>query len=134
MLNTPGPFLSWAYFRDHWLPGYIMALPMLLACLWVARRGESRFLRVVAIWLAGLLAYLFFVLGPKFLDRNSGGLGKFSLFRPSSLILLLWLLLALAVAAMMLGSRIWILRAPPPDWPSLSVYPRRPAGGRDGRA
>ena len=38
-------------------------------------------------------------------------LGKFSLFRPSSLILLLWLLLALAVAAMMLGSRIWILRA-----------------------
>ena len=105
-----GPFLSWAYFRDHWLPGHIMALPMLLACLWVARRGESRFLRVVAIWLAGLLAYLFFVLGPKFLDRNSGGLGKFSLFRPSSLILLLWLLLALAVAAMMLGSRIWILR------------------------
>ena len=105
------PFLSWAYFRDHWLPGYVMALPMLLACLWVARRGESRFLRVVAIWLAGLLAYLFFVLGPKFLDRNSGVLGKFYLFRPSSLILLLWLLLALAVAAMMLGSRIWILRA-----------------------
>ena len=105
------PFLSWPYFRDHWLPGYIMALPMLLACLWVARRGESRFLRVVAIWLAGLLAYLFFVLGPKFLDRNSGVLGKFYLFRPSSLILLLWLLLALAVAAMMLGSRIWILRA-----------------------
>lgn len=71
-----GPFLSWAYFRDHWLSGHIMALPMLLACLSVARRGESRFLRVVAIWLAGLLAYLFFVLGPKFLDRNSGGLGK----------------------------------------------------------
>jgi hypothetical protein len=105
------PFLSWAYFRDHWLPGYVMALPMLLACLSVARRGESRFLRVVALWLAGLLAYLFFVLGPKFVDRNSGVLGKFYLFRPSSLILLLWLLLALAVAAMMLGSRIWILRA-----------------------
>jgi hypothetical protein len=37
-------------------------------------------------------------------------LGKLYLFRPSSLILLLWLLLALAVAAMMLGSRTWILR------------------------
>jgi hypothetical protein len=105
------PFLSWAYFRDRWLPGYAMALPMLLACLWVARRGESRFLRAMALWVAGLLAYLFFVLGPKFLDRNSDVLGKFYLFRPSSLILLLWLLLALAVAATMLGSRTWILRA-----------------------
>jgi hypothetical protein len=105
------PFLSWAYFRDHWLPGYIMAVPMLLACLWVVRRGESRFLRAMALWLVGLLAYLFFVLGPKFLDRNSGVLGKFYLFRPSSLILLLWLLLTLAVAAAMLGSRTRILRA-----------------------
>ncbi len=104
------PFLSWAYFRDHWLPGYAMALPMLLACLSVARRGESRLPRAMAVWLAGLLAYLFFVLGPKFLDRNSGVLGKLYLFRPSSLILLLWLVLALAVAATMLGSRTWILR------------------------
>jgi hypothetical protein len=104
------PFLSWAYFRDQWLPGYLMAVPMLLVCLWVARRGERRQLRVVALWLAGLLTYLFFILGPKFLDRNSGVLGKFYLFRPSSLILLLWLLLALAVATVKLGSRAWILR------------------------
>jgi hypothetical protein len=105
------PFLSWGYFHDHWLPGYVMALPMLLTCLLVARRGDNRFLRVVALWLAGLLAYLFFVLGSKFVDRNSGVLGRFYLFRPSSLILLLWLLLGLAVAAAMLGSRAWILRA-----------------------
>jgi hypothetical protein len=105
------PFLSWAYFRDHWLPGYVMAVPMLLACLWVNRRVETRQVRVFALWLAGLLTYLFAVLGPKFLDRDSGVLGKFYLFRPSSLILLMWLLLALAVAATALRRRAWILRA-----------------------
>ena len=105
------PFLSWGYFRDNWLPGYVMAFPMLLACLWVAKRGETRLLRMMALWLAGLLAYLFLILGPKFIDRNSGVLGKFYLFRPSSLVLLLWLLLVLAVGAAMLGGRTWILRA-----------------------
>lgn len=104
------PFLSWAYFRDRWLPGYVMAAPMLAACLWVAWRGETRRVRIVAVWLSGLLAYLFLVLGPKYLDRHSGALGKLYLFRPSSLILLLWLLLALAVPAMMIGSRAWTLR------------------------
>ena len=106
------PFLSWAYFRDHWLPGYVMATPMLLACLWVAWWGETRQLRVTAMWLAGLLAYLFLVLGPNFFDRNDGVLGKFYLFRPSSLILLLCLMLAMAVAAGMLRRRAWLLRGP----------------------
>jgi hypothetical protein len=105
------PFLSWAYFRTEWLPGYVMAVPMLLACGWIARRGVTRRPRVMAMWLAGLLAYLFLVLGPKFIDRHSGVLGKFYLFRPSSLILLLWLMLALAVAVEILGRRAWMLRA-----------------------
>jgi uncharacterized protein DUF6798 len=64
----------------------------------------------MAVWLAGLLAYLFFVLVPKFLDRDGGALGKFYLFRPSSLILLLFLMLAMAVAVGMLGRRAWLLR------------------------
>jgi hypothetical protein len=105
------PFLSWIYFRDQWLPGYVMATLMLLACLWAARRGATRQLRVMAVWLAGLLAYLFLVLLPKFLDRDSGALGKFYLFRPSSLMLLLFLMLAMAVAAAMLGRRAKLLRA-----------------------
>ncbi|HME25266.1 MAG TPA: hypothetical protein VKI44_28720 [Acetobacteraceae bacterium] len=105
------PFLSQIYFRDQWLPGYVMATPMLLACLWVAWRGATRQLRIMAVWLAGLLAYLFLVLLPKFLDRDSGALGKFYLFRPSSLILLLSLMLAMAVATGMLGRRAWLLRA-----------------------
>ena len=104
------PFLSWPYFRDHWLPGYMMAAPMLLSCLWLARNGATRRLRVVAVWLVGLLAYLFLVLGPKFLDRDSGVLGKFYLFRPSSFIELLWLMLALAAAVALAGRHARLLR------------------------
>jgi hypothetical protein len=104
------PFLSWPYFRDRWLPGYVKAAPMLLSCLWIARSGATRRLRVMAVWLAGLLAYLFLVLGPKFLDRDSGGLGKFYLFRPSSFIELLWLMLALAAAVALAGRHARLLR------------------------
>ncbi len=105
------PFLSWEYFRDRWLPGYLMAGLMLLLCVWVARTGPTRQLRVTALWLTGLLGYLFFVLGPKFFDRDAGVLGKFYLFRPSSLILLLWLMLALARATTAFGVREWLPRA-----------------------
>jgi hypothetical protein len=105
------PFLSWAYFRDHWLPGYLMFGPMVLACLWAAWHTKGQPLGVLAKWLAGLLMYLFLILGPKFLDRNSGVLGKFYLFRPSSLILLLWLLLVTAIAGALMRRRIWLLRA-----------------------
>jgi hypothetical protein len=104
------PFLSWGYFRDHWLPGYVEAALMLWVCLRVACRSTMRPLRPLALWLASLLACLFLVLGPKYLDRNSGVLGKFYLFRPSSLTLLLWLMLALAVATRMFGHRAWMLR------------------------
>jgi hypothetical protein len=54
---------------------------------------------------------LFLVLGPKFLDRDTGILGKFYLFRPSSLILLLCLLLAIARMTTALGARSWLPRA-----------------------
>jgi hypothetical protein len=66
---------------------------------------------MLAAWLAGLLAYLFLVLAPKYLDRDTGVLGKFYLFRPSSLIVLLWLMLALAVTAVMFGHRAWVVRS-----------------------
>ncbi len=109
-----------------------MAVPMLLACLWIAWRGQSRPLRVVAVWLAGLLAYLFLILLPKFLDRNSGALGKFYLFRPSSLILLLWLMLVLAASVAAVGGRAWVLRGSSAgaDRPGLPVFPGRAAGAR----
>jgi hypothetical protein len=104
------PFMSWAYFRDNWLPGYATAAPMLLAAIWCARSGRERRLRITAAWLAGLLAYLFFVLLPKYLDRDTGVLGKLYLFRPSSLIELLWLMLALAFALQLAGRHARTLR------------------------
>jgi hypothetical protein len=105
------PFLSWQYFRDHWLPGYVMATAMAFGCIWLARNGATRRLRVLAVWLGSLLAYLFLVLGPKFLDRDSGALGKFYLFRPSSLIEFLWLMLVLAAAVQTAGKHARLLRA-----------------------
>lgn len=104
------PFLSWGYFRDYWLPGYLMAAAMLAASVWAAWRGPTRQLRVVALWLAGLLFYLLVVLAPKYLDRDTGVLGKFYLFRPSSLVLLLWLTLVLACATGLLTRWAWLLR------------------------
>jgi hypothetical protein len=104
------PFLSWPYFRDHWLPGYVMATPMLFGCIWLARNGAPRRLRVVALWLGSLLAYLFLVLVPKFLDRDSGALGKFYLFRSASLIEFLWLMLILAAAVQIAGKHARLLR------------------------
>jgi hypothetical protein len=110
-LTTNPHLFNCRTFAINWLPGYVMAAPMLLGCVWLVRIGASRRLRAAAVWLAGLLAYLFLVLGPKYLDRDSGVLGKFCLFRPSSPVELLWLILALAYAAEVAGRRAWLLRA-----------------------
>jgi hypothetical protein len=105
------PFLTWPYFQDRWLPGYIKAAPMLLSCVWLARNSANPRLRIMAVWLAGLVAYFFLVLGPKYLDRDSGVLGKFYLFRPSSLVELLWLMVALTFAIGLAGRHARLLRA-----------------------
>jgi hypothetical protein len=90
------PFVSWSYFAQQWVPGYLLAAAMLGGCLVVAwTAGEAR-LRAFAVWLAVLIAYLFLALVPAFLERHTGAVGKFYPFRPSSLVLLLWLALALA--------------------------------------
>jgi hypothetical protein len=88
--------LSWGSFAEQWLPGYLLAAAMLAGCIVIARTcGEAR-LRAFAIWLAVLIAYLFLALVPAFLERHTGTVGKFYPFRPSSLVLLLWLALVIA--------------------------------------
>jgi hypothetical protein len=90
------PFLDPVYFVQLWLPGYLLAAAMLAGSIVVARTcGEAR-LRAFALWLAALIAYLFLALVPAFLERHTGAVGKFYPFRPSSLVLLLWLALAIA--------------------------------------
>jgi hypothetical protein len=61
------------------------------------RAPQDARLRRVALWIALLIVYLAAALAAAFLDRRTGVLGKFYLFRPAALVLLLWVALALAV-------------------------------------
>jgi hypothetical protein len=90
------PFLSLENFASEWLPGLMLAGGMLVACVAIRASAREAQLAGLATWLALLLLYLFVALIPSFTDRHTGILGKFYLFRPSSLILLLWLALAFA--------------------------------------
>jgi hypothetical protein len=92
------PFLDWPSFRDHWLGGYLLAGGM-LGTLVLIRLPEDARLRRVALWLALLIGYLVAALAASFVDRRAGVLGKFYLFRPTALVLLLWLALAQAALA-----------------------------------
>lgn len=100
------PFLSWHNFRTQWLPGAVAAAVMLIACLVVALRQGGRRWRATALWLAALLAYLLVALAASYVERDTGTLGKFYLFRPASLLLLLWLAFATAWFSA-LGLRRW---------------------------
>jgi hypothetical protein len=90
------PFVTAESFRRHWLPGCLLAGGMLANALIIARLPEAERLRRLALWLALLLAYLALAFVPAYVDRDTGLLGKVYLFRPASLVLLLWLMLALA--------------------------------------
>ncbi len=93
------PFLGLDSFLAQWLPGCVAAAVMLAACLVIARKPEAARWKVTTLWLAGLLAYLFVALAASYLDREREVLGKFYLFRPAALILLLWLAFVMAYLA-----------------------------------
>jgi hypothetical protein len=90
------PFLAVDSFLGQWLPGYLLTGGMLAGALVVARMPETLPLKRFALWLALLFGYLMLALLPAYVDRQTGSLGKFYLFRPASLTLLLWLLFAIA--------------------------------------
>jgi len=93
------PFLDSHSFLTQWLPGCVAAVAMLAVCIAIARRREAARWKVTTVWLAGLLGYLLVALAAAFFDRHTGVLGKFYLFRPAALILLLWLAFAMAFLA-----------------------------------
>jgi hypothetical protein len=103
------PFLDGRSFIAHWLPGCCLAGGMLISSLVIAGRPEAARLRSMALWLALMLLYLAMAFGAAAVDRRTGVLGKFYLFRPAALILLLWLTLMVAA----LG------RLGPPHWRKL---------------
>lgn len=90
------PFVDAHRFLLRWLPGALLAGGMLAACFVLRHPPEIGRLRPLALWLALLLLYLGLAFGAAAIDRNTGALGKFYLFRPAALILLLWLCLVAA--------------------------------------
>ncbi|HLJ62720.1 MAG TPA: DUF6798 domain-containing protein [Stellaceae bacterium] len=90
------PFLNANYFLTLWLPGFLLAGAMLAAAFFMAHASEDPRFRRTSLWGALLLGYLFLAVGLSFLDRDTGFWGKFYLFRPASLILLLWIVILLA--------------------------------------
>ena len=93
------PFLDTHSFLTQWLPGCVAALAMLAVSVAIARRPEAARWKVTTVWLAGLLGYLLLALVAAFFDRHAGVHGKFYLFRPAALTLLLWLAFAMAFLA-----------------------------------
>jgi hypothetical protein len=91
------PFLDRGLFVAHWLRGMALAGGMLVCCVALPRLTETARLRPVAQWLALLLLYLALAFVAAALDRGTGALGKFYLFRPASLVLLLWLAFMVAL-------------------------------------
>ena len=96
------PFLALGAFRAHWLPGILLGFGMLASCLVLASLPEAARLRRFALWLALLLFYFVLAFAAAAADRDTGVLGKFYVFRPASLVLLLWLAL-LAAAVKQIG-------------------------------
>jgi hypothetical protein len=90
------PFASRYEFVVNWLPGYLLAAAMFAGCITIIRTTSDPKQRSFAIWVSLLIAYLFLALVPAFIERHTGAVGKFYPFRPASLILLLWLALAIA--------------------------------------
>jgi hypothetical protein len=90
------PFVSRLTVASSWLPGCILCGGMLVGALVIAETATEVRLRATARWVALLLIYLLAALALSYFYRRSGILGKFYLFRPSSLLLLIWLAMALA--------------------------------------
>ena len=90
------PFVDAHRFLLRWLPGVLLACGMLTVCFVLRRLPEARRLGPLALWLGLLLFYLALAFAAAAVDRDTGALGKFYLFRPAALILLLWLCLVAA--------------------------------------
>jgi hypothetical protein len=94
IFRTPwhvAPFVSRHSFATDWLPGCILAGGMFVGALTIAATAREARVVATARWLAFLLVYLFAALGLCYFDRKTGTLEKFYPFRPSSLLLLTWL-------------------------------------------
>ena len=113
LLRAPhhvAPFASFDGFFASWLPGLLVVAAMLATAVVVARTAPGERLRTAARWLAGLHVFLLGAAVLSFLDRDTGILGKFYLFRPSGLLLLLWLAMAVAYVNALGAARLRLVK------------------------
>jgi hypothetical protein len=89
------PFVSLTEFRG-WADGIVATIALCVAFTITAARVSGN-QRALVVWIAGLLLYLLAALFVTYLDRHTGHLGKFFLFRPSSLVLLLSIVAAISL-------------------------------------
>lgn len=86
------PFASWEIFEKYWLKGFIFLFLLTFTSLFLYYNSVNKNERVFCKFILFLDLYLIFALIISYFDKN-GLLGKFYLFRPSSVILLLTLCL-----------------------------------------
>ena len=85
------PFSSEAHFWADWAPQILATTVAAITCLGLLQFVKSRITRTLLLTVIGICSYLLIALIISFFDRNTGALGKFFLFRPSALGLLLFL-------------------------------------------
>jgi hypothetical protein len=81
--------------QGNWAAGTVATIAVMLASFLLFRFLRSPAARTIILSVAGICVYLLLALIVSYFDRNTGILGKFYLFRPSSLALLLFLMSAM---------------------------------------
>ncbi len=89
------PFAELFHFWREWTPGIALSVGLFAALAYVGARHGGR-IRLLAIALAALMVYFWAAFALAWVDRDTHRFAKWFLFRPSSLGLLLSLLVMLA--------------------------------------
>ena len=86
------PFINESQFWGRWAPEILATLVAALVSVGWLRFVRDPLTRTLLLTVTGVCAYLFIALLASYFDRNTGTLGKFFLFRPAGLGLLLFII------------------------------------------
>jgi hypothetical protein len=100
------PFKNFWVGKGRWAAGTVATAVMMLISFSFFRVLRSPAARTVLLSIAGVCVYLLLALIASYFDRHTGTLGKFILFRPSSLALLLFLMSAMLYLKQEMGATL----------------------------
>jgi hypothetical protein len=92
--------------KSNWAAGTVATTAVILVSFSLFRFLRSPAARTILLSVAGICVYLLLALIASYFDRHTGNLGKFYLFRPSSLALLLFLTSAMLYLQQEMGAII----------------------------